>query len=328
MPQSFKNAWRWLIGVSAAAMLIASISPAANAQSADTGVLELCIARNGKIVGINIYCKPHNIQLTWNIPGPAGPMGATGLTGPTGPAGSAGPTGEQGLVGPLGPMGKIGTTGETGPFGVTGVFGPTGPTGNVGFPGPTGPTGAIGVVGPSGAPTFPLGSNDNVQILTGGTLGTTIGTGAAIQLEPLSGNSLEEPAFPLFMGPGNGAAGEGFPPPVGAQTSVQVPTPGGVGFGLQIMIAPGPSTTAGGAYTFILCNGDTCELADVSCRILQEPGAPPPAVQICTDTSDSLSFLPGDTLSVEAYNSGYLDTNNTVDVSWSLDYMIANASAF
>ena len=70
MPQSFKNAWRWLVGASAAAMLIASISPAANAQTPDTGIISLCVARNGKIVGVNIHCKPHNFQLTWNIPGP------------------------------------------------------------------------------------------------------------------------------------------------------------------------------------------------------------------------------------------------------------------
>ena len=47
MPQSFKNAWRWLVGASAAAMLIASISPAANAQ-----VITLCVSEHGKIVGM------------------------------------------------------------------------------------------------------------------------------------------------------------------------------------------------------------------------------------------------------------------------------------
>ena len=69
MPQSFKNAWRWLVGTSAAAMLIAIISPAA---SADTGLITLCIARKGKIVGVDIHCQPHNLQLTGNIPGAAG----------------------------------------------------------------------------------------------------------------------------------------------------------------------------------------------------------------------------------------------------------------
>jgi hypothetical protein len=69
MPQSFKNAWRWLVGASAAAMLIAIISPAA---SADTGLITLCIARKGKIVGVDIHCQPHNLQLTGNIPGAAG----------------------------------------------------------------------------------------------------------------------------------------------------------------------------------------------------------------------------------------------------------------
>jgi hypothetical protein len=56
MPQSFKNAWRWLVGASAAAMLIASISPAANAQIPDTGIITICVARNGKIIGVDHVC--------------------------------------------------------------------------------------------------------------------------------------------------------------------------------------------------------------------------------------------------------------------------------
>ena len=182
MPQSFRNAWRWLIGASAAAMLIASISPAANAQTPDTGVITLCVARNGKIVGVDIQCKPHNLQLTWNIPGPQGPQGLQGYMGPAGAPGSVGPTGSQGLVGIVGPTGPMGSMGLTGPEGDPGLTGPTGPTGNSGHPGPTGPTGDMGMTGPSGTPSFPFPSNDNVELLSGGTLGGTIGGAANIQL--------------------------------------------------------------------------------------------------------------------------------------------------
>ena len=82
MPQSLKHAWRWLIGASAAAMLIASIPVSANAQTDGTPPeITLCVAKNGKIVGVNLQCKPyqHQIQLT---------CGRARRSGRTGPAGS------------------------------------------------------------------------------------------------------------------------------------------------------------------------------------------------------------------------------------------------
>src|ERR1700735_814504 len=86
MPQSFKNAWRWLVGASAAAMLVASISPAANAQQSvpDTGPIKVCVGQKGKVDGVNIHCPKRDFQLTWNIPGPAGAPGGEGATGPGG----------------------------------------------------------------------------------------------------------------------------------------------------------------------------------------------------------------------------------------------------
>ena len=116
MPQSFKNAWRWLVGASAAAMLIAAIAPASTAlaQTPDTGPLSLCIARSGKIIGVGHVCKNHNIALNWNIPGAQGPQGLQGYTGPAGAPGAVGPTGSQGLVGPVGPTGPLGATGIDG----------------------------------------------------------------------------------------------------------------------------------------------------------------------------------------------------------------------
>ena len=144
MPQSFKNAWRWLVGASAAAMLIASISPAANAQQSvpDTGLITVCVGTAGKVDGVNIKCPKRDFQLTWNIPGPTGPTGVQGATGPAGPVGLAGFTGVQGDVGPVGMTGPMGPVGFTGPEGAQGITGPAGPTGNVGFAGPTGAVGS------------------------------------------------------------------------------------------------------------------------------------------------------------------------------------------
>jgi hypothetical protein len=355
MPQSFKNAWRWLVGASAAAMLIASISPAANADS----TISICVARNGKITGIDLPCRNHNIKLLWNIPGAVGPQGAqgyvgipgtpgeigpTGATGsigaqgpqgPTGAQGAPGPTGQQGSVGPVGPSGPLGPLGLTGPDGVEGVTGPAGPTGNVGLPGPTGPTGAVGPTGPSGTPTYPAGANDNVEILTGGTLGGTIGGAAQIQLTEDTGSG-GLPTTPIYMGPGNGASGNGItfpflpPPPVvptaNPQTSVEVPTPGGTAFNLLVSIAPGDSGPVGAEYTFIVCNEADCDItANPFCRVAHD-AFPEPDTTSCSSSTfpgsaPSLDFLPGDTLSIQAYNSEASPTNVS-DVRWSMDFAI------
>jgi hypothetical protein len=334
MPQSFRNAWRWLVGASAAAMLIANMAPAANAQVPDTGIIKLCIARSGKIIGINHVCKNHNFELIWNIPGPQGPAGLQGSVGPAGAPGAVGPTGSQGLVGPVGPQGPMGSTGLTGPEGDEGVTGPTGPTGDLGHPGPTGP---IGLMGPSGTPA-PL-TGDNVEILSGGTLGGTIGGAAQIQLDPESG-FLGVPKFPLYMGPGNGAAGEGIfsplspPAPVpGPQTSVQVPTPGGTAFNLTVSIAPGDAGLLGAEYTFIVCNEADCDITmNPFCKVAND-SFPGTDTVVCSSSTQmgsapSLEYLPGDTLSIQAYRSEANIVTNTVDVRWSLDFAIAAPDAF
>ena len=337
MPQSFKDAWRWLVGASVAAMLIASISPAANAQVPDTGIIKLCVARNGKIIGVDHACRKHTFELIWNIPGPQGPQGPQGDVGPAGAPGAVGPTGSQGLVGPVGPTGPMGSTGQTGPAGVQGVTGPAGPTGDLGHPGPTGPTGAVGVTGPSGTPTFPPGSNDNVEILSGGTLGGTIGGNAVIQLDQNTG-ALTMPTTPIYMGPGNGASGDGIasipPAPVAApQTSVQVPTPGGTAFNLTVAITPTDAGAAGAEYTFILCNEADCDImTNPFCKVAHDsfPGSDTTVCSSSFTAGSTLTedYLPGDTLSIQAYRSEALIPTNTVNVNWSLDYAIAPADAF
>lgn len=342
MPQSFRNAWRWLVGASAAAMLIASISPAANAQVPDTGIIRVCIAKNGRILGLNQPCNHANFALVWNIPGPQGPQGEQGNVGPAGAPGAVGPTGTQGLVGPVGPTGPMGSVGLTGPEGVQGVTGPAGPTGDLGHPGPTGPTGAVGPTGPSGTPSF--GPGDNVEILSGGTLGGTIGGAAGIQLDMTTGAN-GAPTTPIYLGPGNGAAGKGIfsipPAPVaGPQTSVQVPTPGGTAFNLTVSIAPGDAGPLGAEYTFIVCNEADCDIfTNPFCKVAHDS----PPGNDTTVCNSSLSggalaeeYLPGDTLSIQAYNSEAIipvpkagvALPPPLDVRWSMDYAIAPADAF
>jgi hypothetical protein len=343
MPQSFKNAWRWLVGASAAAMLIASMSPAANAQSETAGLITLCIAKNGKIVGIDVACKSKQLQLTWNIPGPQGPPGEPGSVGPAGPPGEVGPTGATGNIGnqgPQGPTGSPGATGPTGSQGGVGAVGMQGPMGSKGLTGPAGVQGVTGVtglpgnpglvkgakgpVGPKGTPSQPPG--DFVTVLSGGTLGTTIGTMAGIQLSPTTGTGTGLLAFPLYMGPGNGASVAGIATPPGApQASVEVPTPGGNAFNLQVLISPaGVGPGNGGDYIFIVCNEATCDPTVLACDMDQDTPTP---LTTCASNSGSgvavngpLAFLPGDTLSIQAFNSEM--STNTVDVSWSLDYAI------
>jgi len=332
MPQSFKNAWRWLLGVSAAAMLIASVSPAANAQVPDTGIITICVGKAGRIIGVNIKCKNHSFQLTWNIPGPQGPQGEQGITGPAGAQGAVGASGSQGPVGPIGPIGLMGAQGLTGPMGAQGMTGQAGPTGDTGQPGPVGPTGAIGLTGPSGTPSF--GPGDNVAILSGGTLGATIGGNAMIQLTTDSGDTTTGgPTFPLYMGPGNGAAVAGFtsiPPAPAAnpQTSVEVPTPGGTAFNLTVSITPQDAGPLGADYTFILCNEGDCDITmNPFCSVEHDNGAPNPDSEVCSSSTfigsmPTLVYLPGDTLSIQAFKSEAAITTNTVDVRWSLDYAI------
>ncbi len=336
MPQSFRNAWRWLVGVSAAAMLIGIVSPAANAWVPDTGIIRICVGNGGRIVGVNVPCKNHNFALTWNIPGPTGPAGEQGYTGPAGAPGAVGASGSQGPVGPIGPQGPMGALGLTGPMGAQGMTGPAGPTGDMGKPGPTGPAGPMGMQGPNA--TLSFGPGDNVEILSGGTLGATIGAAASIQLTTESGDTpAGGPTSPIYMGPGNGAAAAGLTslppaPTANPQTSVQVPTPGGVAFNMTVSITPQDAGALGSDYTFILCNEGDCNiLTNPHCKVAHD-ALPDPDTMVCSTSTfigsiPTLAYLPGDTLSIQAFKSEAMIPTNTVDVRWSLDYAIDPADA-
>ncbi len=119
------------------------------------------------------------------------------------------------------------------------------------------------------------------------------------------------------MAPGNGAD---F-----VQATEQVPTPGGTAFHLQVQLyldGPPPGGGPGGpgdsaAYTFIVCDNQTCDpaTAGVSCVIRGTDST-------CFDDTDTVDFLPGDAISIMAYNSA--GEPETLNVSWSLDYALAS----
>jgi hypothetical protein len=324
MSQSFKYAWRWLMGASAAAMLIASIPAAANAQTDGTPpLITLCVAKSGKIVAINLECRPHQIQLTWNIPGPAGAPGNQGEQGPDGVTGEVGPVGPQGPIGPPGLPGLAGAKGPTGPTG------PQGPTGDPGLIGNTGRQGDKGPVGNQGTPGTNGLDGDHIGMLTGGTLGGTVGAFASIQLTPDTGLG-GSTTFPIYLGPGNGAD-RGAVSVSSGQASVQVPTPGGEAFHLQVFISadPGGPAGTGGGYQFTVCNeqhvsGDpetNCSFSNLSCQIVNDTGpGGRPHEQRCSDDSNEVEFLPGDTIVLQAWN--FENSTNTVSVSWSVDYAL------
>jgi hypothetical protein len=162
-------------------------------------------------------------------------------------------------------------------------------------------------------------------MLTGGTLGNTVGAFASIQLRPTSGFN-GNPTFPLYMGPGNGADYASVSPSSG-QAAVQVPTPGGEAFHLQVKLSSNPGP-AGSEYTFIVCNeihgtgansGNTetnCDETALSCEIAD-------AAQTCSNDTGETEYLPGDTIVIQAFSSEN-STANTVAVSWSLDYAIGS----
>jgi hypothetical protein len=92
--------------------------------------------------------KAQNNQL----PGPAGPPGASGQAGANG---KTGPSGSPGATGSAGPSGKVGPSGSKGATGLTGGQGPAGKDGTDGLAGPAGPSGPPGSTGPTG----PAGQN-------------------------------------------------------------------------------------------------------------------------------------------------------------------------
>jgi len=111
----------------------------------------LMLINNGKHQDSFAYSY---VAIEEEIPGPQGPIGATGLQGikgDTGIAGSKGETGLQGNTGAQGLTGPQGLQGDTGPIGPRGLKGDTGPIGSRGLKGDTGALGERGLQGNTGA---------------------------------------------------------------------------------------------------------------------------------------------------------------------------------
>jgi hypothetical protein len=111
--------------------------PAITAQG-QTTTIHACVKDSGtiRIVDTGAKCAGGEQPLTWNIQGPAGPVGPQGPKGNTGPQG---PKGDTGLPGPKGDAGPQGLKGDTG------LPGPKGDAGPQGLKGDAGPQGAPGL---------------------------------------------------------------------------------------------------------------------------------------------------------------------------------------
>jgi Collagen triple helix repeat (20 copies) len=262
------QAWRWLLGAVAALVLLAAIPNYANAQ-----IISICVNQKGKIVGIDTLCEQQDLRvnLTWNIPGPQGPVGDTG------PTGIYGPTGEPG---PQGPQGSPGAPGAKGPDGAKGLTGPTGPQGPTGDDGPKGLTGLKGATGPMGLRGDPGldgldGINgDHISVLAGGTYPQEI-----------------YPAKSSCMGPGNGVSL--------TESTIAVPLPAGILFNIQFFTDVPPNAFE--SYTFNVC-------IDHSCDSIPADGCTMGSgVNHCT-IGGAFFLAEGDTLSVCVHNGSATTT--------------------
>ena len=170
MPASFKFAWRWLVGATAATMLcLVALPGVGRAEN-----IEICVNQsNGKIKGVNLGVggctgntsrarlgeyradRTHRHAQAWpaipDCPAPRDRKVTPAFRDLPGAQGAAGPQGPEGAIGPTGPTGPAGFMGEDGIRGPTGVVGDTGPT------------------GPSGTPGNP---EPNISVFTGGSMGT------------------------------------------------------------------------------------------------------------------------------------------------------------
>ena len=301
MPASFKFAWRWMVGATAAAALsFVALPGVGHAEN-----IEICINSSGLIRGINLGVDGCNglTEIDWTSVGPTGPTGATGVLGNPGPQG---PPGVEGIPGAPGPAGAQGAAGPQGPQGAIGPTGPTGPIGPMGFIGVTGPTGETG---PTGA-TGPMGiSEDDISVFTGGTLGT-FGAEQGTNLSFVDSNP-----FILIMGPGNGSDS--------AFTSanpedVEVPmTTAGTAERLFVNVDNTPGFDLGTGvpiiFNFFLCDGNSLP-ADcaVTCTIVDPDTT-------CSDLTDTQAFAVGDLMSLQAFASNGFPANSA-DVKWSVTY--------
>jgi len=318
MPASFKFAWRWLVGVTAATVLCLAVLPGVGRAEN----IEICINNsNGKIKGINLGvdgCSGNTSELDWVSIGPAGPTGMQGVVGDPGLPGTEGPQGAPGIQGPPGREGDAGPQGPEGPIGPTG---PTGPAGIMGAEGVRGPTGPTGVTGPSGIPGI---SEANISVFTGGSLGTL---GAENFVDLSGNNSVGFPGTILELGPGNGSD-------TSQSTQVPMSEPGTAKrLFVNVDNDPGTQMNTGipSTFWFFLCNGQfTGPLTSPNCAVFCAIVGPDTT---CSDLTNTQAFFVGltpplgpggqpvptpDTMSLWAY-ADYPGANHA-NVKWSVTY--------
>lgn len=334
MRHSDKRGWLWLVGSAALVALMVSLPAHANAQT-----ITICVTKNGLIRAIQSPCTGNTTAVSWQEVGPTGPTGPTGSAGPEVP-GAVGPIGVIGMTGPQGPTGPQGDQGVQGVANlIGGEGGPTGPTGPTGATGNVGPTGFLGGTGVTGAPGF---NTEDVVVLSGGTLGNTIGLQAITQ-----GNPTES----LTMGPGNGGQIQGH---LQAETFVPIPlNPShpteGVLQDFHFAINPGPGGPggAGGAYSFFVCDltsNPSCALSPPGapiCTITQgvvTPGQNGTNTSACPDPNHTTSCTcenseqsgpgtevdnvnPGDSVAVIVMTSDNSGPTNSVNVRFTMNYI-------
>jgi len=328
MRHSEKRGWLWLAASAALVALMVSLPAHANAQE-----ITLCVGGNGRVTGVNLdTCPDGSTTVTWEQFGPTGPTGATGSAGPQ-VTGAQGPIGPIGPTGMMGPPGAQGDQGEEGPANlVGGEGGPTGPPGPTGATGPTGVMGPVGGTGVTGAPGF---NTEDVVVLTGGTLGNTIGAQAGIQLAP---------GEILTVATGNGAQQQGH---LQAETFVPIPNnpnnpSAGVLQDFHFAINPGPGGTAG-SYSFSvedlthpLPGGSTfiCSITQgvtVAGMNGTNTSNCPTGASFCTCEDDEQSnpaghkeivgVNPGDSVAIMVTTTDASAPANVVNVKFSLNYV-------
>jgi hypothetical protein len=262
MPASFKFAWRWMVGATAATIL--------------------CVAA---LPGVG---QAENIEIT------TGPSGSSGMQGVVGDPGLPGAQGPQGAPGIQGPAGGQGDSGPQGPQGAIGPTGPTGPAGIMGEDGVRGPTGLMGTTGPSGTPGI---SEPNISVLTGGSLGTL----GSLNGTDLSGNnSVGSPGTILILGPGNGS--DSAAPPASSanpEDAEVIMAEAGTAKRLFVNVDNDPGTQMNtgipSTFFFFLCDGNgfpgTCGL---TC-FMTGPDT------TCSDLADAQAFAKQDNMSLWAY---------------------------
>lgn len=270
MRPSFRRTLR--LAAAASSLLLLAIPTAGQAST-----ISMCLNKQGVIEGVNVVCKPKQTQISWD---------SNGLPGPQGPSGPQGPTG------PVGPTGTVGPQGATGPAGATGIAGPPGPAGDTG---PIGDTGALGPAGPDGA------NGTNIQVLTGGTLGSDSGFTLGI---------LPGQVQTVYLGPGNG----------GSITKGVVDVPLSAGTLSHLLVSvdlntactnPVPNPPCG--YAFVVCVNQTCNTA-LTCTITN----PTTTTTVCSDPTDVVTIADGDTVSIQAQPSN--PGTAAADVTFSIEH--------